>query len=71
MLKDDPELRRIVERARIELLYARSALRVFQWTDDPGRPNADDEAILNSVGALMSKATDAIREAEKLITKLN
>ncbi len=70
-MKDDPELRRIVERARIELLYTRSALGQFQNPSDPGRPNADEEALLNSVGALRSRCTDAIREAEKLIAKLN
>lgn len=52
----------MVERARLELTYSRASLRQFQRVDD-----ADTVA---SVGALISKMNDTIKEAENLLTKL-
>lgn len=67
---DRPELLRIVERARIELVYARAAMRRFIPPLKPGDPDLADESIINSVGVTISKINDTIREAENLITKI-
>jgi len=67
---DRLELVRIVDRARIELVYARSAMRRFIPPLKPGDPDLADESIINSVGATISQINDTIRAAENLIEKL-
>jgi len=52
----------MVERAKLEMIYSRASLRQFQRSDDPD--------TVNSVGALISKMNDAIKESENLLTKL-
>jgi hypothetical protein len=69
-MQNDYEVRRIVERARIELVYARSSLRQFLTLSDPGRPTEEEETRINSVGALISKLSDTIKEADNLLTKI-
>jgi len=54
------EVLRVVERARIELLYTRSILRTC----------IDDPDLGNAVSSMLSRCTDAIAEAELLITKM-
>ncbi len=60
MANDKAEVLRVVERARIELLYTRSILRTC----------IDDAEMGNDVSAMLSRCTDAITEAELLIAKI-
>lgn len=60
MTKDRPEVLRVVERARIELLYTRSILRTC----------IDDPELGNDVSAMLSRCSDTITEAELLIAKI-
>ena len=60
MTRDKVEVLRVVERAKIELLYTRSILRTA----------IDDPDLGNEVSAMLSRCSDAIAEAEILITKL-
>ena len=64
------ELKYVVERVRIELAYTRASLRPFMRMADPGRPTDDDETRINSVGNLVSKINDTIKEADDLLTKI-
>lgn len=54
------EILRVVERARIELLYTRSILRTC----------IDDPELGNDVSTMLSRCSDAIGEAELLIAKI-
>lgn len=54
------EVLRVVERARIELLYTRSILRTC----------VDDPELGNDVSTMLSRCSDAIGEAELLIAKM-
>lgn len=54
------EIMRVVERAKIELLYTRSILRT----------QIDNPELGNDVSTMLSRCTDAITEAELLIAKL-
>jgi len=54
------EILRVVERAKIELLYTRSILRTC----------IDDPEMGNDVSAMLSRCSDAITEAELLIAKI-
>lgn len=65
-----PEVRYVVERLRIELMYTRASLRPFMNVTDPGRPTDDDETRINSVGNMLSKINDTIRSADDLLEKL-
>ena len=60
MTNDKVEVLRVVERARIELLYTRSILRTC----------IDDPEMGNDVSAMLSRCSDAIGEAELLIAKI-
>ena len=60
MTKDKVEVLRVVERARIELLYTRSILRTC----------IDDPDLGNDVSTMLSRCSDAIGEAELLIERL-
>jgi len=60
MTSDKVEVLRVVERARIELLYTRSILRTC----------IDDPQLGNDVSAMLSRCTDAVAEAELLIARL-
>jgi hypothetical protein len=64
---DRPELLRVVERVRIEMVYARSTMRRFIPAGKPGDPDMEEGAIINRVGVSISAISDAIREAENLI----
>lgn len=57
---DNPEVLRVVERARIELLYTRSILRTC----------IDDPKLGNEVSAVLSRCSDTIGEIELLIAKI-
>lgn len=57
---DKLEILRVVERAKLELLYTRSILRT----------RIDNPEWGNDVSAMLSRCTDAITEAEMLIAKL-
>ena len=57
---DKAEVLRVIERARIELLYTRSILR--NCIDDP--------EMGNDVSGMLSRCSDAITEAELLIAKI-
>ncbi len=70
-MQNDYELRRIVERARIEMIYTRSSLGQFVFMTDPGLPNDEEESRINSVDNLMSRLSDAISEANKLLVKIS
>lgn len=63
------ELRYVVERVRVELMYTRASLRPFMAMADPGRPTDEENLRINSVGNLMSKINDTLKEAEDLLTK--
>lgn len=63
------ELRYVVERVRVELMYTRASLRPFMAMTDPGRPTDEENLRINSVGNLMSKINDTLKEAEDLLTK--
>ena len=65
-----PELKYAVERMRVELMYPRASLRPFQLPSDPGRPSEEDETRINSVGNLLAKINDAIKEADDLLAKI-
>lgn len=65
-----PELLRVVERVRIEMVYARSTMRRFIPAGKPGDPDMVDETVINRVGVSISKISDAIRETEDLIVIL-
>jgi len=54
------EILRVVERARIELLYTRSILRTQLETPE----------LCNDVSAMLSRCSDAIAEADVLIARL-
>ncbi len=54
------EVLRVVERARIELLYTRSILRTC----------ISDPEMGNDVSTMLSRCSDAITEAELLIAKM-
>lgn len=69
-MQNDYEVRRIVERARIELVYARSSLRQFLTLSDPGRPTEEEETRINSVGNILSKINDTIKSADDLLEKI-
>lgn len=60
MTRDNAEVLRVVERARIELLYTRSILRTC----------LDDPEMGGEVSAMLSRCSDAITEADQLITRL-
>jgi len=64
------ELKYVVERVRIELSYTRASLRPFMRVADPGRPTIADELRINSVGNLVSKINDTLKEADNLLTEL-
>jgi hypothetical protein len=64
---DRPELLRVVERVRIEMVYARSTMRRFVPAEKAGDPDPEQGAVINRVGVSISKISDAIREAENLI----
>lgn len=64
------ELRYVVERVRVELMYARASLRPFQLVADPGNPTDEDETRINSVGDLVSKMNDALRSSDDLLEKI-
>ena len=61
MTKDRPEVLRVIERAKIELLYTRSILRTC----------IDDPKMGNEVSAVLSRCSDAVGEIELLIAKIN
>ncbi len=69
-MTDNAELRRIVERVRIELAYTRASLGQFLTMADPGRPTDADETRINSVGVLRSRCSDAIKACENLLEKI-
>jgi len=60
MMRDKVEILRVVERARIELLYTRSILRTCM----------DDKELGNDVRPMLSRCSEAITEAELLIAKI-
>lgn len=64
------ELRYIVERVRVELMYTRASLRPFQKITDPGRPSEEEETRINSVGNILSKINDTIKSADDLLEKI-
>ena len=65
-----PELKYVVERMRVEMMYTRASLRPFQSMANPGEPNDVEERRINSVGNLLSRLTDAIRAADELLEKI-
>ena len=60
MTRDKVEVLRVVERARIELLYTRSILRTC----------IDDPELGNEVSTLLSRCSDTIGEIELLIERI-
>lgn len=60
MVNDKAEILRVVERARIELLYTRSILRT----------SMDDPKLGNEVSAVLSRCSDTIGEIELLIARI-
>lgn len=60
-MNGDHELIRVIDRARIELVYTRAALHTHL---------SEQEPLSNEIGGLISKCNDAIKEADTLITKI-
>ena len=60
-MNGDLELIRIIDRARIELVYTRASLHQFM---------RDVEPLNTDIGVLISKCNDTIREADLLITQV-
>ena len=60
-MNGDLELIRIMDRARIELVYTRASLHQFL---------RDSEPLNNEIGVLISRCNDTIREADLLITQV-
>jgi hypothetical protein len=60
MPHDEAEIVRVVERAKIELLYTRSILRT----------QIENPKWGNQVSGMLSRCTDAIAEAELLIAAI-
>ena len=60
MTRDRLEVIRVVERAKIELLYTRSILRAC----------IDDPVLGNEVSALLSRCSDTVGEIELLVERL-
>jgi len=54
------EIIRVVERAKIEMMYTRSILRTL----------IDNPEFSNDVSGMLSKLSDTVAEAELLIAKL-
>jgi hypothetical protein len=70
-MQNDIELRRVVERVRVELAYTRAALRTFLPSAASVAPMpVETQLIVNSVGAMVSRINDTIKEADDLLTKL-
>lgn len=64
------ELRYVVERVRVELMYTRASLRPFMAMLKPGQPSDAEEMRIKTVGNLLSKINDTIKEADDLLTKI-
>jgi hypothetical protein len=60
MTADRPEVIRVIERAKLELLYTRSILRTC----------IDDPELGNDVSAVLSRCSDTIGEIELLIARI-
>lgn len=60
-MNGDHELIRVIDRARIELVYTRAALHTHITASEP---------LTNEIGALISKCNDAIKEADSLISQI-
>ena len=60
MTRDKVEVLRVIERAKIELLYTRSILRTC----------IDDPEMGNDVSTVLSRCSDTIGEIELLIAKV-
>jgi len=60
-MNGDHELIRIVDRARIELVYTRASLHNYLHAEEP---------LSSEIGALISRCNDAVKEADTLIGKV-
>lgn len=70
-MQNDIELRRVVERVRVELVYTRAALRTYLPIAASVKPvPVETQEIVNSVGAMISRINDTMKEADDLLTKL-
>lgn len=60
-MNGDHELLRILDRARIELVYTRASLHTYI---------SEGEPLTSEIGVMISRCNDSISQADELITRV-